>query len=78
MRSSTAPFERSKVPITYIESFPVAAIPGSEPLVSSLRIRLTEKSEVEFGGVGEVLALDEETMERVRADITATVRTATL
>jgi hypothetical protein len=43
-----------------------------------LRIRLTEKSEAEFGGVGEVLALDEETTERVKADIAATVRTATL
>jgi hypothetical protein len=78
MRSSTAPFERSNVPITYIESFPVAAIPGSEPLVSSLRIRLTEKSEVEFGGVARVPALDKEFTERVKADIAATVRTATL
>jgi hypothetical protein len=46
--------------------------------VSSLRIRLTEKSEVEFGGVAGVLALDQETGERVNAVIVATVRTATL
>ena len=46
--------------------------------MSSLRIRLTEKSEVEFGGVAGVLALDEDTGERVNAVIAATVRTATL
>jgi len=51
---------------------------GFDPSVSSLRIRLTEKSEVEFGGVAEVLASDDATMERARADITATDRTATL
>ncbi len=46
--------------------------------MSSLRIRLTEKSAVEFGGVAGVLALDQETGERVNAVIVATVRTATL
>ena len=46
--------------------------------MSSLRIRLTEKSEVEFGGVEGVLALDQETGERMNAVIVATVRTATL
>ena len=46
--------------------------------MSSLRIRLTEKSEVEFGGVAGVLALDQETGDSVNAVIAATVRTATL
>jgi hypothetical protein len=46
--------------------------------VSNLSIRLTEKSEVEFGGVAGVLALDQETGERVNAVIAVTVRTATL
>jgi hypothetical protein len=43
---------------------------GPAPSVSKVTLRLTEKSEVEFGGLAEVLASDEETMERVRADIT--------
>jgi len=51
---------------------------GPEPSVSSLRIRLTEKSEVEFGGVARVLALDKKTGERVIAVSVATVRTVTL
>ncbi len=78
MRSSTAPFERSNVPIANIESFPAATMLGPAPSVDSLRIRLTAKSVVEFGGVVEVLALDQETEEKVNADIVATVRTATL
>jgi hypothetical protein len=51
---------------------------GPAPSVAKVRLRLTEKSAVEFGGVVAVPASVEATAKRLRADIAATVRTATL
>jgi hypothetical protein len=68
----------SNVPSTKIESFPAPTMKGPAPSVAKVRLRLTEKSELEFGGVAAVLASVEATAKRLRADIAATVRTANL
>jgi hypothetical protein len=80
MRSSVSVWwwNWSNVPSTKMESFPAPTMKGPAPSVAKVTLRLTEKSELEFGGVAAVLASVEATAKRLRADIAATVRTANL